>query len=123
MKKIFSTFFDIEEYRQDFLDTFCEQPTDEALYDFCNDLINNDFMELKAEMQKMKGVYIIEGYLGLWDGKHKIIPIEDSLINLFNKATYNSDDIEVFYNEKDKIYNVKDYHHDGCNVFYISPKK
>lgn len=80
---------------------------------------DDDFLTLQAEFENIEGVYIIEGYLGLWNGRHSIKPLEDSFIRLFNKAICNVDDFEVFYIEDTTRYEL----HDGCNVFYISPKK
>lgn len=61
----------------------------------------------------------IEGTLGLWDGRHEIIPQErdsvySAIIDCIGRST---NDVEVFFD--DGHIEVQCHHHDGTNTFYI----
>lgn len=63
--------------------------------------------------------YEIQGVLGLWDGKHTIIPVrEKSLSRAISKCIEKADDFAI---GEDRYGNLKicTYHHDGQNLFTI----
>lgn len=61
---------------------------------------------------------VIEGVLGLWDGKHTIIPTNDILTNCITRCIGDSDEVEIY--EEDGILKIDAYHHDGTNHFTIN---
>ena len=61
---------------------------------------------------------VIEGVLGLWDGKHTIIPTNDILAKCITRCIGDSDEVEIY--EEDGELKIDTYHHDGTNHFTIS---
>lgn len=63
---------------------------------------------------------VLTGTLGLWDGRHEILPIRfdsvhDAIVRCFSQSIQ---DIEVIW--EDGTIKVYAYHHDGTNVFEIN---
>ena len=118
--------YDYAEYEQ-----FCEdneiEPKGENstdYYNWCSEMASDDY---ECDMENIKDhkpyniPVTITGVLGLWDGKHEIIPVEeDSVYDAINKCFGRDiNDIKVFY--EDGAIRVLAMHHDGTNVFYIKP--
>lgn len=61
---------------------------------------------------------VIEGVLGLWDGKHTIQPVYANLGQCITKCVNNGDEVEIY--EEDGELKIDAYHHDGVNNFTIS---
>lgn len=61
---------------------------------------------------------VIEGVLGLWNGKYTIIPTNDILTNCITRCIGESDEVEIY--EEDGVLKIDGYHHDGCNHFTIN---
>jgi len=66
--------------------------------------------------------FVITGHLGLWDGKHEIIPaVHNGLVDTIMKCTEGNDiwDYDVFINDDEDYITIHAKHHDGTNVFLI----
>lgn len=61
---------------------------------------------------------VIEGILGLWDGKHIIQPVFANLGQCITKCVSNGDEVEIY--EEDGELKIDAYHHDGMNHFTIN---
>lgn len=61
--------------------------------------------------------YIIKGSLGLWNGRHTIIPTKAIGFEAIRKCLNESDDCEIIDNDGRLI--ILAYHHDGVNEFEI----
>ena len=61
---------------------------------------------------------IIVGSLGLWDGKHEIMPtLVYGLDNAISKCIGNADDCKIYI--EDNTIKISAYHHDGTNTFSV----
>lgn len=71
-------------------------------------------------LQDLEGPWKIEGSLGLWDGRHQIVPEvwDGSLAGAIAKCAENMDNIIV--KTDGEIYFVDGIHHDGTNQFVIT---
>lgn len=115
-----------DEYVQECEDNEIE-PAEENSHEFymwCDEMAQADY-ECDMDNIKCHKPYnipvTITGVLGLWDGKHEIVPVEmDSVYDAINKC-YGRDinHIKAFY--EDGAIKVLAMHHDGTNVFYIKP--
>lgn len=66
--------------------------------------------------------FIITGHFGLWDGKHKLVPVvQNGLVDSIMKCVSDSSiwDYDVFINDDEDYITVHAKHHDGTNVFEI----
>lgn len=110
---------DIEDYvdEEDFED-YCRDCWDEYFKDdFGSGISNTSCSKINDDE------YVVIGELGLWDGKHKIVPTEfNSLVGAVHGCLgRDTDDFEIM---EDRYGNLKMncYHHDGCNRFTIKRK-
>lgn len=132
MKKIITTYFDNTDYDFDFYkETFqeCNELTDEEMEDITDDeiytFINNsvlmdydDFFNNLRFSKFMDTPCVVTGSLGLWHGRHSIIPetfsnIEDAIKKCVKNVDYCS--IGQVYGHLEVI----GVHHDGSNIFEI----
>lgn len=90
-----------------------EEMFQQALY------YNEDEIENLKEAMKDKE-YRIEGTLGLWDGRHTIIPVIRKGINAVLDCLNECDEY-VIYEERGTL-KITAYHHDGRNEFIIKEK-
>ena len=65
----------------------------------------------------------ITGELGLWDGKHEIIPVEMPSVYDAVKKCIGSDSVFVTAYFNDGVIEVHAHHHDGCNCFTIKAEE
>lgn len=64
--------------------------------------------------------FIIDGSLGLWDGRREIKPVIcNGLLNAIDKCIGSCDAVDVKLNTKDGVIYVKAPHHDGTNCFTL----
>ena len=64
---------------------------------------------------------VIRGELGLWDGKHTILPErKESVIDAIERCVGGGDIHNALVEWNDGVITVEAYHHDGCNIFTIS---
>lgn len=62
----------------------------------------------------------IDGNLGLWDGRHKIQPVEEpSWDRAIRRCLNNMDSFEIYRSGKYTIY-IDAHHHDGTNRFKLT---
>jgi len=85
-----------------------------------NDYFNDDFGKRgNLAYSSLKNTpCIVSGTLGLWDGKHKVIPktfpkIEDAIYACLDEC-----EGEIYEDENGDLHIVA-YHHDGTNTFAI----
>ena len=120
------TQFEYESYEE-----FCEdndiEPQGEDsddFYEWCSEEADNNY---ESDMDNIKchkeyNVPVtISGKLGLWDGKHEIVPVEmDSVYDAIVKCySRDIDRLKVTY--EDGVIVVYATHHDGTNIFQIKP--
>lgn len=89
---------------------------------------SNDYWEYVTDMQIMywndmcdqlpEIPVIVTGTLGLWNGRHTIIPEKfDTILEAVKKCTGNADEIKIVM--ENGVLIVHSEHHDGVNVYYI----
>lgn len=67
--------------------------------------------------------YVIEGSLGLWDGKHKVIGESVDLLGALDICIGNDSMYDIVIKEDQFGSMIVEYHHhDGCNIFTIKRK-
>lgn len=77
------------------------------------------FINLKYSKENVR-TCVINGKLGLWDGRHTIEPVEcDTLEDAIRKCWSSCIDVEVYL--EDGVVYVNAMHHDGTNCFEITP--
>lgn len=118
--------FEYESYEE-----YCEdnevEPKGEDSADYYEWCREESDMNFESDMENIKDheayniPVTISGYLGLWDGKHEIFPVEmDSVYDAIQRCIGRSTDIlKVTY--EDGVIVVYATHHDGTNVFNIKP--
>lgn len=73
----------------------------------------------KTEARRFASVKI-DGNLGLWDGRHKIQPVEEpSWDRAIRRCLNNMDSFEIYRSGKYTIY-IDAHHHDGTNRFKLT---
>ena len=91
---------------------YCDEDYDIMSWEFENVADNCD-----AEKQSPNA--IITGTLGLWDGRHDIMPVETETVKeALNKCLGSCDHIAIWSEGEGLLY-VETYHHDGTNQFQI----
>jgi hypothetical protein len=108
-----------KDYKTNFMDDLEieEEDIEEAIINY----INQDWDCFIDEITYSKlGALecVIEGVLGLWNGKYTIIPTNDILTNCITRCIGESDEVEIY--EEDGVLKIDGYHHDGCNHFTIN---
>ena len=100
-----------------------EQPAEDSenFYDIVyhlRDMDISDFFD-NIKYSKWRDKYcLIVGTLGLWDGKHEIIPtLVQGIDNAISKCVGESDDCKIYV--EDNTIKVAAYHHDGTNTFSV----
>ena len=127
---LFTTIIDdYESYRQDLADVDDRKPedvTDDELYSYINDCIKLDWDSVKDDIdyyddKHPNSIYRVEGMLGLWDGKHEIIPKDfKTLIDAVTACIGNDATQDVEIEEDDNgCLHVHYHHHDGTNNYQI----
>ena len=124
---------DYKRYCREFLD--CEDieiPAEdsEEYYSWQRFEIENDWENFMYEVEqydkkvKESNGFVINGTLGLWDGKHDIQPVlVDTLKQAIEKCIAKCDYIEISYDPDEDVIEVVASHHDGTNVFTIEEVK
>lgn len=124
MRHIIATTSDRYSY-EDYLD-YCEgnrmTPAEDGsavFYEWCQEDAESCFLE---DLENIKEFYdepvIVRGTLGLWDGKHEIVPSrKESVYDAIKDCYSGCEDVDVEWD--DGVIVVRAYHHDGCNVFEI----
>lgn len=132
MKKIIATYFDNTDYDFDLYkesfqecreltDVEMEDVTDDEIYSFISDSLEMDYDDFFSNLQFSKFMdtpCVVTGSLGLWHGRHSIIPetfsdIEDAIKKCVENMDYCS--IKQVYGHLE----VTGIHHDGSNTFEI----
>jgi len=72
-----------------------------------------------------EGEVVINGTLGLWDGKHTIYPVNcPNIISAIERCLGRDcefiDEDDLQYDDDNHVVNVKAHHHDGTNCFVLS---
>lgn len=108
-----------EDYKTNFMDELEieEEDIEEAVIEninqdwecFIDEITNNNLGTLEC---------VITGSLGLWDGRHTIIPTNDILTNCIARCIGDNDEVEIY--EVDGELKIDAYHHDGINRFTIN---
>jgi hypothetical protein len=96
------------------------EPDDEELDEYISSTFDDDFGDKYSNLSCSKlanqKVAVI-GELGLWDGRHKIIPKEfDSLSRAIHACL---EDLNRVYEDQYGNLHVEAHHHDGVNCFII----
>ena len=92
-------------------------------WDICHYIYNWEWEDLERQFEHNKNFdndnFMVTGELGLWTGKHTIIPkLFDSLWDALSSTINGMDDVKItFNNGKIKVFA---YHHDGTNVLEIN---
>jgi len=113
---------------EDYLE-WCEdmgvEPGDETsdeYYEWCEDEAQNNLecdMDNIQTCKQYQVPVVITGELGLWDGKHTILPErKDSVYDAVQRCI-GRDTNEAEVKWEDGAVVVYAYHHDGCNIFTI----
>ena len=81
----------------------------------------DDFQHSMQKYDEMSGKahYLIEGDLGLWNGRRKVYTVKDTIAQAIGVAADKMDEIDV-YDDQYGFVHVTGYHHDGINYFKIS---
>lgn len=129
---LLSTFVDTNDFDYDDYLEFCEmnniEPAEKdspEFYEWCVDETNLNIecdWENLTEYDKDFSHFVITGKLGLWNGKHEILPIiEDSLCNAIKKCISGGSilDYKVTLDTETGVVSVSAHHHDGVNFFNI----
>lgn len=113
-----------EDFENDCIDLGEDCPydvnSDEDYYDWLahQNEIDYDDMITNLQCSDYNTYCVIEGTLGLWDGKHDIAPtICKDLTQAIRKCTRNADTFSVKF--ENGFINVCTEHHDGTNNFTI----
>lgn len=119
---------------QDYLDWCdeCDIPEEEQytensneFFEWCHKQVEQDIDCDCENMRYSKYAnrsFVITGHLGLWNGKHEIIPVvHNGLVDTIMKCTEGNDiwDYDAFINDDEDFITVHAKHHDGTNVFHI----
>lgn len=127
---IVTTMFDPKDYFYSDYEEECEmndrEPQGEASDDYWDWMAETAQLNFDEDMDAIKRYeqynvpVVIEGSLGLWDGRHEIEPMETGSVYSAITDIIGRDvnDIEVFFD--DGHIEVLAHHHDGTNVFTIS---
>lgn len=113
-----------KEEEEEILECYSEQEEDEkAKFDFMSNFLEDDWQSFEYEVSKlMEGKeYIIKGSLGLWNGRHTIIPTKAIGFEAIRKCLNKSEDYKIIDNDGRLI--ILAYHHDGTNEFEIREAK
>ena len=99
-------------------------PGTEDFNEWCARCARDDFDDFLDNLRYSKEndrPCIITGTLGLWDGRHEVIPVEMETLEAAVKRCIgeSTETAEGFL--EDGVFTVKARHHDGTNVFTISP--
>ena len=95
-----------------------EERIEEEMFQLALYYNEGEIENLKFAMEDKE--YRIEGTLGLWDGRHTIIPVIRKGIDAVLDCLNESDDY-VIYEERGTL-KVVAYHHDGRNEFTLKEK-
>ena len=122
-KRLIYSNYDLMEMRGEVVETLKEEgnenPTEEEIY---NAIIEWDeilFDDLKHELRSFVNgsKWILQGYIGRWDGKYHGGFIFDNADNMIRKVLSGCDYYE-FYDENGHFY-IKCSHHDGTNIYEV----
>lgn len=85
------------------------------------EMLVNELDEAKEATEARRFAPVkIDGSLGLWDGKHKIQPVEEpSWDRAIRRCLNNMDSFEIYQSGKYTIY-IDAHHHDGTNRFKLT---
>lgn len=122
---IATTLYDSSDWDYADYEDFCEvngyEPTDfdEWVADTVQEYYLQDIANIR-DYEKYNVPVVIRGTLGLWDGRHKIEPVQvGSVYEAIERCLGHSiADVEVKW--VDGAIMVYAYHHDGCNILEIS---
>lgn len=119
----------MEEYRQMLAEADDRNPEDiddDLIYDCVYDDINCDWenfqYDIKAYDKKFPNAkYRITGSLGLWDGRHEIIPVVVKTLEAAINKCYGNDSTNDYTVEEDQYgkLHITYSHHDGNNYFVV----
>lgn len=115
--------YSYEEYKDYMVEMDEEVHEDNSteFWNWVNRMIDCEYEDLFANL-KYSGINdtpcVILGHVGLWDGRHEIVPIVfDNITDAIHKAFGSCDYHKIIV--ENGIINVYSYHHDGCNTFEI----
>lgn len=128
MKRVIATTLNnpIDWDYQDYVE-FCEvnriEPKEEEFPEWVEEMVRENWDEDMSNIRDFAGFnvpVVITGTLGLWDGKHTIVPVYmNSVYEAINRCIGRSiEAVEV--SEMDGAIIVHAFHHDGTNCFTIS---
>ena len=102
---------DIDDYDKEEFEEYCQEVNDEYFNDDFGE--NGNWKYSSLANQKVE----VQGILGLWDGKHKIMPKEFD--NLREAILACLEDYNIIAEDSYGNLIVSAYHHDGQNLFKI----
>ena len=102
---------DIDDYDAEKFEEYCQEVNDEYFNDNFGKGGNWAFSPLRNQKVEVQGI------LGLWDGKHKIIPKQFD--NLREAILACLEDYNIIAEHSDGNLIISAYHHDGQNLFKI----
>ena len=116
--------FEYESY-EDFCEINGMEPQGEDstdFYEWCGEeaeeQYNCDMDEIRS-CKEYNVPCVITGHLGLWDGKHEIVPVRmDTIHDAIVKCYEHDGELRVNYEDGEIV--VYHSHHDGTNVFHIN---
>jgi len=91
-----------------------------VFYEWCHEEAEVSFSEDMANIEEFYDEpVIVRGTLGLWDGRHEIVPTrKESVYDAIKDCYSGCEDLDVEWDNG--VIVVSAYHHDGCNVFEIT---
>lgn len=90
--------------------------------EYQNDILNDDLSHLLNKLEKLyqERYFLITGTLGLWNGKHKIVPIKiNGLSKAIRRCLNSNDTLDFSIKQINGTILVEKNHHDGTNIFVI----
>ena len=102
---------DIDDFDKEKFEEYCQEVNDEYFNDNFGESGNWAFSPLRNQKVEVQGI------LGLWDGKHKIIPKQFD--NLREAILACLEDYNIIAEDSYGNLIISAYHHDGQNLFKI----
>lgn len=133
-KTLFTTELDFSDanmsaYREDLaVANECEPEdiSDDEVYDSMHEDINCDWENFQHDVRAYdkkfpNAKYCITGSLGLWDGRHEIIPVVVRSLEAAINKCYGNDSTSDYTVEEDQYgkLHITYSHHDGSNYFVV----
>ena len=108
----------LDNYHED-IDTYVQEEFEEYCQEVNDEYFNNDFgKDGNWAYSPLKDQEVeVQGILGLWDGKHKVVP--KKFDNLSEAISACLEDYNIIAEDSYGNLIISAYHHDGQNKFII----